>query len=103
MSGCSTAANDHDFGPLTTTSTNRTAAASVRTLPLGPPVAGSYPPNPRLVGLPCQCSPITHPHGWGGDVALRNTGALAQVVVIRTAAVGLDIAARSSGRAAIDL
>ena len=45
MSGCSAAASDQVFGPLTTTSTNRTAAASVRTLPLGTPVAASHPPT----------------------------------------------------------
>src|SRR3954471_9742322 len=41
--GCSAAASDQDFGPLTTTSTNRTARSSVRSRPRGSPVSGSRP------------------------------------------------------------
>src|SRR5680860_806958 len=61
------------------------------------------PADPRLVGVTGQRSPIAHPHGWRGEVTLCNAGAFGEVVVIGTPAIGLDIAARSSGRAAIDL
>jgi hypothetical protein len=46
---------------------------------------------------------MAYPRLRGGEVTLRNAGAFAEVVVIRTPAIGLDIAARSSGRTAIDL
>jgi len=61
------------------------------------------PADPRLVSVTGQRSPITHARLRGGEVTLCNAGAFGEVVVIHAPAVGLDIAARSSGRAAIDL
>ena len=61
MSGCSAAASDQDFGPLTITSTNRTAWSSVRSRPRGSPVSGSQPGDPRLVGVAGQRRQLGHP------------------------------------------
>jgi hypothetical protein len=41
--GCSAAASDQVFGPLTVTSTNRNAFASSRTRPFDEPVSTSTP------------------------------------------------------------
>jgi hypothetical protein len=46
---------------------------------------------------------MAYPRLRGGEVTLRDAGALSEVVVIHAPAISLDIAARSSGRAAIDL
>ena len=71
--------------------------------PLGRTRGRVVPADPRLVGVTGQRSLTAHPRLRRGEVTLRNAGAFGEVVVIRTAAIGLDIAARSSGRAAIDL
>jgi hypothetical protein len=46
-SGCSAAAIDHVFGPLTVTSTNRTALSLASSLPRATPVTGSWPATQR--------------------------------------------------------
>jgi hypothetical protein len=47
ISGRSASANDQVFGPLTTTSTNRSPCLSRRSRPFGAPVSTSYPATHR--------------------------------------------------------
>src|SRR3954466_13457887 len=102
MSGCTAAASDQDFGPLTTTSTNRTARSSVRSRP--PRLPGVWVPagHPALVALPRQRRTLLHAPG-GGREAAGQAGALGQVVVISAAAVGLQIRPGGRRRAGVHL
>ena len=98
MSGCSAAASDHDFGPLTTTSTNRTARSSLRSRPRGSPVSGSTPATQVSYPSPARAaSSRTRPSG-GGEAA-GEPGALGEVVVIGPAVAGLQIGRAAAGDA----
>jgi hypothetical protein len=68
MLGCSSAAKDHDFGPLTITSTNRTACPSRRSRPLGTPVTGSRPATHASYASPASVP--TRCTVWGRDIVL---------------------------------
>ena len=89
--GCSAAASDHVFDPLTTTSTNRTALASVRNRPRASPVSGSRPATQGLIAIRVKHADTLDPAVRGGDEPLGQPRALGQVVVVDTRVIGLDI------------
>ena len=102
MSGCSAAASDQVFGPLTTTSTNRTACVVVAQLP--PRLAGVRVAagDPGLVAVAGQRRQLGHAPVGGGEAA-GEPGALGQVVVIGPAAVGLHVVPGGGRRAGVHL
>ena len=102
-SGCSSAASDQDFGPFTTTSTNRTACASARSRPRGSPVSGSSPATHASYPSPVSdASSTTRPSGPVGE-PLGDPGAFGEVVVVRAGPVGLHVVAGSGRRTAVHL
>src|SRR4051812_44820629 len=102
MSGWSAAASDQDFGPLTTTSTKRTAWSSVRSRPPRLAAVGVATGDPSLVGVPSQRRQLLHPPSACG-VAAGQSRALGQVVVVSPASVRLEVGARSGRRPCVDL
>ena len=101
MSGWRAAASDQDFGPLTTTSTNRSACVLAQG-PFGR--AGQYvvAGDPALVPRAVEVADALHRSG-AGDVVLGQAAAFGQVVVVGAGVVDLDVGARGGGRAAVEL
>ena len=98
MSGCNSAASDHDFGPFTNTSTNRTALFVIAQPAFRLAGSGSTPATHASYASPVSGAASTAPRRSVSRVALGDSGAFSKVVVVRAAAVGLHIVARGSGR-----
>ena len=102
ISGCSAAASDQVFGPLTVTSTNRTPLSSARNRPFAAPVSTSNPGDPLFVGRAVQAGSMLDGLR-GGDDSHGDAAAFGEVVVVSAGAVGLDVVPGCGSCAAVDL
>ena len=103
ISGCSAAASDQVFGPLTVTSTNRTPLSSFRSRPFARAGLDVVAGDPPLVGLAVHVGSALDGTPGLRDDPHGDAAALGEVVVVSPGAVGLDVVPGGGRCAAVDL